>query len=66
MRLHAAVAITLALALAGPASAVSIAELSNQDAVKGLKEALVLSADKAVSQLGSMNGFPIPCARPKG
>ena len=57
MRLHTAVAITLALALAGPASAASIAELSNQEAVKGLKEALVLSADKAVSQLGSMDGF---------
>jgi len=57
MRPHATVAITLSLALAGPASAVSIADLSNQDAVKGLKEALVLGADKAVAQLGTADGF---------
>lgn len=57
MRLHATIAIALALVLARPASAVSIADLSNQDAVKGLKEALVLGADKAVAQLGTADGF---------
>ena len=48
---------TLALALAGPAHAVSLADLSNQDAVNGLKQALIQGADKAVSQLGAVNGF---------
>lgn len=47
----------LALALAGTARAVSLAELSNRDAVQGLKEALVQGADKAVSQLGAADGF---------
>jgi len=57
MRLHLSVAIALTLALVRPVSAVTIADLSNQDAVQGLKEALVLSADKAVSQLGTADGF---------
>jgi len=57
MRLHATIAISLALALVRPAGATTIADLSNQDAVKGLKEALVLGADKAVAQLGTADGF---------
>lgn len=57
MRLHLSVAIALTLALVRSVSAVTIADLSNQDAVQGLKEALVLSADKAVSQLGTSDGF---------
>jgi len=49
--------LTLALALAGPARAVSLADLSNQDAVNGLKQALIQGAGTAVSQLGAVNGF---------
>ncbi len=49
--------LTLAIALAGPARAVSLADLSNQDAVNGLKQALIQGADTAVSQLGAVNGF---------
>jgi Protein of unknown function (DUF4197) len=51
------VALTLAFALVNPASALTIADLSNQDAVQGLKDALVQGADRAVSQLGTANGF---------
>ncbi|MCG6877065.1 MAG: DUF4197 domain-containing protein [Betaproteobacteria bacterium] len=54
---HFSVAIALVLALVCPAMAVTIAGLSNQEAVRGLKEALVLGADKAVSQLGTADGF---------
>jgi hypothetical protein len=54
-RTSAAVALTLALA--GPADALTIADLSNQDAVLGLKDALIQGADRAVSQLGTANGF---------
>jgi hypothetical protein len=50
-------ALVLAFALVNPASALSIADLSNQDAVQGLKDALVQGADRAVSQLGTANGF---------
>ena len=59
MRLHLSLAIALALALAlvRPVAAARLADLSNQDTVRGLKEALVLGADKAVSQLGTANGF---------
>jgi hypothetical protein len=39
------------------ALAQSLASLSNQDAVAGLKDALVQSAGKAVSQLGAADGF---------
>ncbi len=47
----------LALAFVGPANALTIADLSNQDAVLGLKDALIQGADRAVSQLGTANGF---------
>jgi Protein of unknown function (DUF4197) len=57
MRPNFSIAIALVLALVRPASALTIADLSNQDAVQGLKEALVLGADKAVAQLGATNGF---------
>ena len=49
----------LAAGLAGgaPAVAQSLASLSNRDAVAGLKDALIQSAGKAVSQLGAADGF---------
>lgn len=50
-------ATALSLSLAASAGAVSLADLSNQDAVQGLKTALVQGADTAVSQLGTANGF---------
>lgn len=50
-------AFTLAITLVGLARAVSLADLSNQDAVNGLKQALIQGADTAVSQLGTANGF---------
>jgi len=50
-------ALTLSFALVNPANALTIADLSNQDAVQGLKDALVQGADRAVSQLGTANGF---------
>ncbi len=56
-QLSATIGFTLALALAAPASALTIADLSNQDAVEGLKDALVQGADRAVAQLGTANGF---------
>jgi len=43
--------------LAGSVHAASLAELSNQQAVQGLKEALLQGADRAVAQLGTANGF---------
>ena len=50
-------ALTLSFAVVNPANALTIADLSNQDAVQGLKDALVQGADRAVSQLGTANGF---------
>jgi hypothetical protein len=44
------------LVTAAPAGA-QLASLSNQDAVAGLKDALVQSSGKAVSQLGAVDGF---------
>jgi hypothetical protein len=46
-----------ALATGTQALAQSLASLSNQDAVAGLKDALVQSAGKAVGQLGAADGF---------
>lgn len=46
-----------ALVISGGAWAQSLAGLSNQDAVAGLKDALVQAAGKTVSQLGATNGF---------
>jgi hypothetical protein len=45
------------LVVSGAAAAQSLASLSNQDAVAGLKDALTQSAGKAVSQLGAADGF---------
>jgi hypothetical protein len=45
------------LAFAGGAHAISVADLSNQETVQGLKEALVQGASRAVAQLGTANGF---------
>lgn len=46
-----------ALALAAQASAIGLADLSNQDAASGLKAALAKGAEVAVAQLGKPNGF---------
>ncbi|MCL4798037.1 MAG: DUF4197 family protein [Burkholderiales bacterium] len=51
------VVLAATLALAGNAHAIGIADLSNQETVAGLKEALVQGADKAVGQLGTVDGF---------
>jgi hypothetical protein len=45
------------LFISSAAGAQSLASLSNQDAVAGLKDALTQSAGKAVSQLGTADGF---------
>jgi hypothetical protein len=45
------------LAFAGSAHALSVADLTNQETVQGLKEALVQGAGKAVAQLGTTDGF---------
>ena len=39
------------------ASALSVSDLSSADASSGLKEALIQSADKAVGELGAVDGF---------
>jgi hypothetical protein len=39
------------------ASAISLSDLSDTDASKGLKEALIQGADKAVTKLGAVDGF---------
>ena len=43
--------------LAGPAAALSLSELSNQDAAGGVKAALEQGAALAVAKLGAQNGF---------
>jgi hypothetical protein len=53
----AALGLTTLLAVGAPAAAQSLASLSNQDAVAGLKDALVQSSAKAISQLGASDGF---------
>lgn len=51
------VACAAALVISLPASALSLADLSNQDAVAGLKDALVQASGKTVAQLGATDGF---------
>lgn len=53
----AALGLTALLAVGAPAAAQSLASLSNQDAVAGLKDALVQGSAKAISQLGASDGF---------
>lgn len=70
-RAFAAVAATL---LAASASAVSLGDLSNQDAVAGLKQALTQGSEYAVKALGVKDGFlgnpkvaiPLPAYLQKG
>lgn len=49
--------ISSAMAVWLPASAATLANLTNQDAVAGLKEALTRGSQAAVQQLGTENGF---------
>ncbi len=49
--------LSAALVLPALAAAAGIADLSNRDAVAGLKEALVKGAQVAVQRLGAENGF---------
>ena len=46
-----------ALVISIQAGAQSLAGLSNQDAVAGLKDALIQASGKTVAQLGATNGF---------
>ena len=57
MAAEAALAVAEALCLASAAYASSLADLSNKDAVAGLKEALTQGAGKAVESLGRTDGF---------
>ncbi|MCC6609957.1 MAG: DUF4197 domain-containing protein [Burkholderiales bacterium] len=50
-------AFVASIAFAGSAHALSVADLTNQETVQGLKEALAHGAGKAVAQLGTTNGF---------
>jgi hypothetical protein len=47
----------VAAALVMPVHAAGLADLSNQDATAGLKDALIQSGQKAVAQLGAPGGF---------
>ena len=49
--------ISCAMTLWTPASAATLADISNQDAVAGLKEALTRGSQAAIQQLGKENGF---------
>jgi hypothetical protein len=58
MQSRAAVAGVLAgLVVCGAARALTLADISNQDAVTGLKDALIQGAGRAVSQLSATDGF---------
>ena len=57
---RAIVGVLAGLVISGQAAAqsvTSLASISNQDAVQGLKDALVQGSGKAVSQLSATNGF---------
>ena len=47
----------IALLFAGPALAAGIADISNKDAVAGLKAALSDGSAAAIGKLGAENGF---------
>jgi len=51
------IAFMAAAIISTSASALGLSDLSNADASGGLKEALIQGADKAVSELGAVDGF---------
>ena len=58
MRSRAAIAgICAGLVISGAARALTLADISNQDAVEGLKDALIQGSGRAVSQLSAADGF---------
>jgi len=58
MRSRAAIAgVVAGVVISGAARALTLAEISNQDATEGLKDALIQSSGRAVSQLSATNGF---------
>jgi Protein of unknown function (DUF4197) len=52
-----AIFFSLLLIFTASAHAVSLADLSNRDAINGLKQALTKGADSAVAKLGKVDGF---------
>lgn len=58
MRSGAAIAgVCAGLLICGAARALTLADISNQDAVEGLKDALIQGSGRAVSQLSAPDGF---------
>lgn len=53
----AIVGLLITAAVAEPAHALSLSELTNKEAVAGLKEALIRGSGKAVDELGKRDGF---------
>lgn len=51
------VGIVACLFISGPSYAAGIADLSNMDAVSGLKDALIQGSATAIGKLGVENGF---------
>jgi hypothetical protein len=58
MRSRAAIAgICAGLVISGATRALTLVDISNQDAVDGIKDALIQSSGRAVSQLSAIDGF---------
>jgi hypothetical protein len=58
MRSRAAIAgVVAGVVISGAARALTLADISNQDAAEGLKDALLQGAGRAVSQLSAPDGF---------
>ena len=57
IRVRRVVACAALLALSGSVAAAGLADISNRDAVSGLKEALSRGSQAAVQRLGGENGF---------
>jgi hypothetical protein len=58
MRSRAAIAGVLAgVVISGAARSLTLADISNQDAVAGLKDALIQGSGRAVAQLSAIDGF---------
>jgi len=58
MRSRAAIAgMCAGLVISGAARALTLADISNQDAAEGLKAALIQGSGRAVSQLSAVDGF---------